>query len=154
MSVSYTKTNWVNGSTKLNADNMNHIEKGIGDLVTEVNLLQLKLANWNISFSLTNGLNSSDYRINFMISLEEGVVPGTLMDLEPYVPQSANVLLYGMPVSVYNSEVGGPESLGTGLMSVNNGDFYFAIHCNDVSEEIVATDAESTLFYAEQLPMQ
>ena len=27
--ISYTKTNWVNNVTKLNADNMNHIENGI-----------------------------------------------------------------------------------------------------------------------------
>lgn len=30
--ISYTKTNWVNNVTKLNADNMNHIENGIEDL--------------------------------------------------------------------------------------------------------------------------
>ena len=29
--MSYTKTNWVNGSTPLSADNMNHIETGIKD---------------------------------------------------------------------------------------------------------------------------
>lgn len=27
--ISYTKTNWVNNETKLNAANMNHIEDGI-----------------------------------------------------------------------------------------------------------------------------
>ena len=27
--ISYIKTNWVNNVTKLNADNMNHIENGI-----------------------------------------------------------------------------------------------------------------------------
>lgn len=27
--ITYTKTNWVNNETKLNADNMNHIEDGI-----------------------------------------------------------------------------------------------------------------------------
>ena len=30
--ISYTKTNWVNNVTKLNADNMNHIENGIETL--------------------------------------------------------------------------------------------------------------------------
>ena len=32
--ISYTKTNWVNNVTKLNADNMNHIENGIETLYT------------------------------------------------------------------------------------------------------------------------
>lgn len=27
--ISYTKINWVNNETKLNAENMNHIENGI-----------------------------------------------------------------------------------------------------------------------------
>ena len=34
--ISYTKTNWVNNVTPLNADNMNHIENGIGALATEL----------------------------------------------------------------------------------------------------------------------
>lgn len=35
--ISYTKTNWVNNVTKLNADNMNHIEDGIEALDTALN---------------------------------------------------------------------------------------------------------------------
>ncbi len=35
--ISYTKTNWVNNVTKLNADNMNHIENGIEALDTALN---------------------------------------------------------------------------------------------------------------------
>ena len=31
--ISYTKTNWVNNVTKLNADNMNHIENGIEAII-------------------------------------------------------------------------------------------------------------------------
>ena len=33
---SYIKTNWVNNVTKLNADNMNHIENGIEALYTAI----------------------------------------------------------------------------------------------------------------------
>ena len=35
--ISYTKTNWVNNVTKLNADNMNHIENGIEALDVALN---------------------------------------------------------------------------------------------------------------------
>ena len=35
--ISYTKTNWVNNVTKLNADNMNHIENGIETLAVALN---------------------------------------------------------------------------------------------------------------------
>ena len=35
--ISYTKTNWVNNVTKLNAENMNHIENGIKNASEELN---------------------------------------------------------------------------------------------------------------------
>lgn len=37
MAIEYNKTNWVNNETKLNADNMNHIEDGIKDASDELN---------------------------------------------------------------------------------------------------------------------
>lgn len=37
--ISYTKTNWVNNVTKLNADNMNHIENGIKNASDAINVL-------------------------------------------------------------------------------------------------------------------
>lgn len=43
--ISYTKTNWVNNVTKLNADNMNHIENGIEAATVEINTLNGNLAN-------------------------------------------------------------------------------------------------------------
>ena len=43
--ISYTKTNWVNNVTKLNADNMNHIENGIEAATVEINTLNGDLAN-------------------------------------------------------------------------------------------------------------
>ena len=43
--ISYTKTNWVNNVTKLNADNMNHIENGIEAVTVEINTLNGDLAN-------------------------------------------------------------------------------------------------------------
>ena len=43
--ISYTKTNWVNNVTKLNADNMNHIENGIAAATVEINTLNGDLAN-------------------------------------------------------------------------------------------------------------
>ena len=38
--TSYTKTVWVNNVTKLNADNMNHIENGIEAATVEINTLK------------------------------------------------------------------------------------------------------------------
>ena len=43
--ISYIKTNWVNNVTKLNADNMNHIENGIEAATVEINTLNGNLAN-------------------------------------------------------------------------------------------------------------
>ena len=43
--ISYTKTNWVNNVTKLNADNMNHIENGIEALYED---LKTKLDKSNV----------------------------------------------------------------------------------------------------------
>ena len=43
--TSYIKTNWVNNVTKLNADNMNHIEDGIEAATVEINTLNGDLAN-------------------------------------------------------------------------------------------------------------
>ena len=37
--ISYTKTNWVNNVTKLNADNMNNIENGIKNASDAINVL-------------------------------------------------------------------------------------------------------------------
>ena len=37
MAIEYNKTNWVNNVTKLNADNMNHIENGIKNASDELN---------------------------------------------------------------------------------------------------------------------
>ena len=39
--ISYTKTNWVNNVTKLNADNMNHIEDGIKNVSVAINTLNI-----------------------------------------------------------------------------------------------------------------
>ena len=43
--TSYIKTVWVNNVTKLNADNMNHIENGIEAATVEINTLNGDLAN-------------------------------------------------------------------------------------------------------------
>lgn len=50
--ISYTKTNWVNNVTKLNADNMNHIEDGIKNASDAINALKnsVKLYAHHIKF--------------------------------------------------------------------------------------------------------
>jgi len=40
MAISYNKTNWVNNETKLNAENLNHIEDGIKNVTDEVNKIE------------------------------------------------------------------------------------------------------------------
>ena len=43
--TSYIKTVWVNNVTKLNADNMNHIENGIETATVEINTLNGDIAD-------------------------------------------------------------------------------------------------------------
>lgn len=40
MVISYNKTNWVNNETKLNAENLNHIEDGVKNVTDEVNKIE------------------------------------------------------------------------------------------------------------------
>ena len=40
MAISYNKTNWVNNETKLNAENLNHIEDGVKNVTDEVNKIE------------------------------------------------------------------------------------------------------------------
>ena len=61
--ISYKKTNWVNNVTKLNADNMNHIENGIEAATVEINTLNGDLAN----------KASIDYVDNAIASVSGGV---------------------------------------------------------------------------------
>ena len=39
----YVKTNWINDKTKLNADNLNHIEDGIENATNEIKNLDNKI---------------------------------------------------------------------------------------------------------------
>ena len=57
--ISYTKTNWVNNVTKLNADNMNHIENGIAAATVEINTLNGDLANKATKDYVDNAIASS-----------------------------------------------------------------------------------------------
>ena len=43
MTLEYDKTNWVDDSTRLNAENLNHIEVGIEDCVDAINALEDKV---------------------------------------------------------------------------------------------------------------
>lgn len=43
MTLEYDKTNWVDDSTRLNAENLNHIEVGIEDCVEAINALEDKI---------------------------------------------------------------------------------------------------------------
>lgn len=58
--VSYTKTNWVNNVTKLNADNMNHIEDGIEALDMALNTkASVDYVDNAISNAITTALNTA-----------------------------------------------------------------------------------------------
>ena len=45
MSVSYTRVNWVNGTTAVNQTNMNKMDKGIADCADEINAIQSGLGD-------------------------------------------------------------------------------------------------------------
>ena len=45
MSVSYTRVNWVNGTTAVNQTNMNKMDKGIADCADEINSIQSGLGD-------------------------------------------------------------------------------------------------------------
>lgn len=58
--ISYTKTNWVNNVTKLNADNMNHIEDGIEALDVALNTkASVDYVDNAISNAITTALNTA-----------------------------------------------------------------------------------------------
>lgn len=58
--ISYTKTNWVNNVTKLNADNMNHIEDGIEALDLALNTkASVDYVDNAISNAITTALNTA-----------------------------------------------------------------------------------------------
>ena len=59
MALNYQKTNWVNNVTKLNADNMNHIENGIEAATVEINTLNGDLANKASTDYVDNAIASS-----------------------------------------------------------------------------------------------
>lgn len=50
--MSYTKTNWVNGSTPVNANNMNHIEDGIFNAYGLGGSITLSTTGWISDSSL------------------------------------------------------------------------------------------------------
>lgn len=55
MAMTYNKTNWENGKTPLNADNMNNIENGITDCVSNINALRID-TDKKIEEPSTNGI--------------------------------------------------------------------------------------------------
>ena len=57
--ISYTKTNWVNNVTKLNADNMNHIENGIEAATVEIDALKSDIDNIKKQFNLSNDFSTT-----------------------------------------------------------------------------------------------
>ena len=58
--ISYTKINWVNNVTKLNADNMNHIEDGIEALDVALSTkASVDYVDNAISNAITTALNTA-----------------------------------------------------------------------------------------------
>lgn len=63
--MSYKPTNWQNGITPLNAQNMNHIEEGIVGNDTEISKLKVKVNNQSTS------INDLSLKLPKMIILKE-----------------------------------------------------------------------------------
>ena len=84
--ISYTKTNWVNNVTKLNADNMNHIEDGIEALDTALNT--------KASVDYVNKTHYG-YSGNDLLIIPEGTTT-----IEEYAYQNANYKCVVIPDSV------------------------------------------------------
>lgn len=64
MALNYQKTNWVNNETKLNADNMNHIEDGIKNASDEVDV-HANAAFCNISALISASSEKCIHHDNF-----------------------------------------------------------------------------------------
>lgn len=59
--MAYTKTNWVNGQTPINATNLNKIENGIAENYTAIGTLSnLNTTNKSSLVSAINEINSND----------------------------------------------------------------------------------------------
>lgn len=84
--ISYTKTNWENNVTKLNADNMNHIEDGIEALDTALNT--------KASVDYVNKTHYG-YSGNDLLIIPEGTTT-----IEEYAYQNANYKCVVIPDSV------------------------------------------------------
>ena len=89
--ISYTKTNWVNNVTKLNADNMNHIENGIEAATVEINTLKSDLSTLSLGVH-TDGLVYIFINGNPVGTGVEFVTTG---DVVGYVDDKKNIVITG-----------------------------------------------------------
>ena len=89
--ISYTKTNWVNNVTKLNADNMNHIENGIEAATVEINTLKSDLSTLSLGVH-TDGLVYIFINGN---PVGTGVDFVTAGDVVGYVDDQKNIVITG-----------------------------------------------------------
>jgi hypothetical protein len=89
--TSYIKTVWVNNVTKLNADNMNHIENGIGAATDEIGALKSDLSTLSLGVH-TDGL------VYIFINgkpVGTGVEFVTSGDVVGYVDDKKNIVITG-----------------------------------------------------------
>lgn len=77
MAISYEKTNWVNGSTAINADNLNKIETGIKNATDEVNGIAAYTPAGEEAPLAGISLHGTNYKI--AAGLPDGTAPGQAM---------------------------------------------------------------------------
>jgi hypothetical protein len=103
--MSYTKTNWVNGTTKLNASNMNKIEDGIDNATPIVGQETVSTASWTATTTggfahkkdvPITGVTSSDYPIiAFVAASYEAAADAGITYIETY---DGGITLYALEV--------------------------------------------------------
>ena len=90
--ISYTKTNWVNNVTKLNADNMNHIENGIetidialGSKLSQSDIVQITGQSTTSAMSQKATTDEIDALKSDLINIvnNQGSFDEVLLDLPP-----------------------------------------------------------------------
>lgn len=109
--MSYTRTNWVNGSTPINADNLNNIETGILDLESELSGMTAQSGTVAISRVDSGGYydaeitfpNAFDSVPHVHAMLYSGSTAGGCGNLSIAI-KSSSITATGFTARVYNND--------------------------------------------------
>lgn len=113
--ITYTKTDWENGVTPLNALNMNHIENGV-EMVTEAmnNFEASPIYLHHIGFRIQTTSTNLLYISLDVYSSDSTAI--TLSTLYKYIQKSNYPNIGGTVINVYDEAISHPEGYGLGRM--------------------------------------